>query len=283
MSFKKLTAAEERVIIHKGTEAPFSGEYYDNATKGKYFCKQCGAELFDSNDKFDSGCGWPSFDDEISNSVKKVTDSDGRRTEILCKNCDGHLGHIFNGEGFTTKDKRYCVNSISLNFVEEKFSENFEKAYFAAGCFWGVEYFFNKSWGVKSAISGYIGGHVESPTYEQVCSKQTGHIEAVEVIFDSKETNFEILCKLFFEIHNPEQVGGQGPDIGPQYVSAIFYTNENQKIIAKKLIKILEEKDLKIATQLIAAPKFWNAELYHQGYYDKNGKAPYCHSRVKRF
>ena len=106
MSFKKLTAAEERVIIHKGTEAPFSGEYYDNATKGKYLCKQCGAELFDSNDKFDSGCGWPSFDDEISNSVKKVIDSDGRRTEILCKNCDGHLGHIFNGEGFTTKDAR---------------------------------------------------------------------------------------------------------------------------------------------------------------------------------
>lgn len=120
MNLKKLTPEEARVIIHKGTEAPFSGEFCDNHREGKYLCKQCGAELFSSKDKFDSGCGWPSFDDEIPASVKKVLDKDGRRTEILCKKCDGHLGHIFHGEGFTTKDARYCVNSISLDFVEEK-------------------------------------------------------------------------------------------------------------------------------------------------------------------
>lgn len=118
MNLKKLTAAEERIIIHKGTEPPFSGELYENKRRGKYLCKHCGAELFSSEHKFESGCGWPSFDDEIPDSVEKVTDADGRRIEILCKKCGGHLGHIFHGEGFTKKDARYCVNSISLEFVE---------------------------------------------------------------------------------------------------------------------------------------------------------------------
>ena len=283
MNLKKLSNEEARVILHKGTEAPFSGEFYENNRRGKYFCKQCGAELFTSDDQFDSGCGWPSFDDEIPDSVNKVPDADGRRVEILCKKCDGHLGHIFHGEGITTKDARYCINSISLDFVEEKTPQNFEKTYFAAGCFWGVENLLRKAKGVKSAISGYIGGAKENPTYEEVCTKKTGHIEAVEIIFDPKETNFETLAKLFFEIHDPEQTDGQGPDKGSQYISAIFYANENQKIIAEMLIKILEEKGLKIATKLIPAPHFWPAELYHQNYYGKNGKTPYCHSWVKRF
>jgi methionine-R-sulfoxide reductase len=117
---KKLTKEEEFVILHKGTEAPFSGDLYENNRRGKYLCKQCQAELFSSEDKFDSGCGWPSFDDEIIGSVKKIPDADGRRIEILCQKCDGHLGHIFHGEGFTKKSVRYCVNSISLSFVDEK-------------------------------------------------------------------------------------------------------------------------------------------------------------------
>ena len=120
MTLKKLSEQEARVILHKGTEAPFSGEFFENNRAGKYLCKQCSAELFSSTDQFDSGCGWPSFDDEFPDSVKKVTDKDGRRTEILCKKCDGHLGHIFSGEGFTTKDARYCVNSISLDFIGVK-------------------------------------------------------------------------------------------------------------------------------------------------------------------
>ncbi len=283
MFLKKLTESEANVLLHKGTEAPFSGEFFENNRAGKYLCKQCSAELFLSTDQFDSGCGWPSFDDEISDSVKKIIDADRCRTEILCKKCDGHLGHIFHGEGFTTKDVRYCVNSISLDFIAEKFDENFEKAFFAAGCFWGVEYFFKNAKGVKSALSGYIGGLKENPTYEEVCTKTTGHIEAVEVIFDRRETNFETLTKLFFEIHNPEQTDGQGPDKGPQYLSAIFYTDKEQKNIAEKLIKILEKKGMKIATKLLPVEKFWTAELYHQGYYTKNGKMPYCHGRTKRF
>lgn len=119
MPFKELTPEEERIILHKGTEAPFSGEYNDHKDQGIYCCRRCGSQLFGSEDKFNSNCGWPSFDDEIPDSVKKVIDSDGRRTEILCKNCDGHLGHIFEGEGYTDKNNRYCVNSLSLLFTKD--------------------------------------------------------------------------------------------------------------------------------------------------------------------
>ncbi len=280
---KKLSDKEKYVIINKGTEAPFSGEFYENNRVGKYFCKQCGALLFSSKNQFDSGCGWPSFDDELSDSVKKIQDKDGRRVEILCKNCDGHLGHIFHGEEITTKNVRYCVNSISLDFKEQDIQENDEIAYFAAGCFWGVEYYFQKEFGVKSVRSGYMGGGVKNPNYEAVCKGDSGHLEVVEIIFDRKKTNFEKLCKLFFEIHDQSQENGQGPDIGSQYLSAIFFANQEQKETALKLIEMLQNKGLKVTTILRKQEEFWPAELYHQGYYEKNGKNPYCHKRTKKF
>jgi methionine-R-sulfoxide reductase len=120
MSYKNLTEAERRVIIHKGTERPFSGKYYDHYEDGLYTCKRCGAELFRSEDKFNANCGWPSFDDEVEGAVERKPDPDGMRTEILCANCGAHLGHVFKGEGFTPKNTRHCVNSISLNFIPEE-------------------------------------------------------------------------------------------------------------------------------------------------------------------
>ncbi|MFA7245112.1 MAG: methionine-R-sulfoxide reductase [Candidatus Magasanikbacteria bacterium] len=117
--FKKLTPEEEQIILNKGTEAPFSGEYYLNNDKGVYTCKRCGTKLYKSEDKFDSGCGWPSFDDEIEGSIKRLVDSDGLRTEIQCANCGAHLGHVFAGEGMTPKNIRHCVNSLSLLFEKD--------------------------------------------------------------------------------------------------------------------------------------------------------------------
>ncbi|MBL56433.1 MAG: methionine sulfoxide reductase [Flavobacteriales bacterium] len=281
-NYRKLTDEEARVIIHKGTEYPFTGEYNTFKDQGVFHCKQCNTPLFSSKDKFNSGSGWPSFDDIIGNNVSEIPDSDGSRTEIVCATCGGHLGHVFRGEGFTDKNTRHCVNSISLQFESSDQSPR-DTAVFASGCFWGTEYHLQRLEGVIDTKPGYIGGHVKNPSYQQVCSGNTGHAEAVRVIFNPNIVTYEEIAKLYFETHDPTQIDRQGPDIGTQYRSEIFYSNDMQKKIANDLIKKLEAKGLKVATKLTVASTFWVAEDYHQDYYIKTGKQPYCHKYTKRF
>jgi len=283
-NYNTLTPYEESVIIHKGTEKPFFGEYVNTTAPGLYVCRQCNFPLYESKDKFVSECGWPSFDDEIKGHVLRVTDADGRRTEIICANCKGHLGHVFEGEHLTDKNVRHCVNSVSMKFIPATDIKNqTEKAIFAGGCFWGVEYYMKKIPGVSTVISGYTGGKTENPTYEEVCSGKSGHIEAVEISFNPQIVSYETLAKTFFEIHDPEQDGRQGPDIGSQYQSAIFYIDDKQKIIIEQLIAILTIKGYKIKTKILPSAKFFPAEEYHQNYYYRKGSVPYCHKYTKRF
>lgn len=282
VAYNKLTPEEKRVIIDKGTEAPFTGEFYNHKEAGTYICAQCNIPLYKSEDKFDSNCGWPSFDDEIPGAVKRVVDADGHRTEIVCSNCGAHLGHVFEGERLTAKDTRHCVNSISLNFIPDK-KTTIQKAYFAGGCFWGVEYYFSTAKGVLSTSVGYMGGEKDNPSYKEVCYEKTGHAETMEVVYDPELVAYEELAKLFFEIHDPTQVDRQGPDVGDQYRSEIFYTNDEQKEIVEKLINILIGKGYNIATKIEKADKFWIAEDYHQDYYQKKNGTPYCHIYEKKF
>ena len=276
--WKPLNPQEEAVIVHKATEAPYSGELLYNKGKGTYVCKRCGVKLYRSEDKFDSHCGWPSFDDEIPGAVKRIPDPDGYRTEIVCAHCGAHLGHVFTGEHLTDKNVRHCVNSLSMAFIPDD-----RVAYFAGGCFWGVEYYLEKIPGVKSVVSGYMGGTKPNPTYRDVSSGNSGYLETVAVTYDPSKVDFKTLAKTFFEIHDPTQQDRQGPDIGPQYQSAVFYNDETEKKVTEGLIERLKKNGYHVKTELIKAKTFYQAEAYHQDYYDRHHKQPYCHGYVKRF
>jgi peptide methionine sulfoxide reductase msrA/msrB len=272
------------VVQDKGTEKPFSGDYDQFGELGTYLCRQCGLALFRSSTKFHSGCGWPSFDEEIAGAVNRISDPDGRRVEIVCSRCQAHLGHVFQGEKFTDKNTRHCVNSLSLDFVSDLSVTDTEEAIFAAGCFWGVEYYFKQLPGVLNTQVGYSGGKHSHPTYREVCSGTSGHYEVMRVIYDPSKINYKQLTQFFFEIHDATQNNGQGPDIGQQYQSAIFYYNDEQKKTAEELIRQLENiLHHQIATKVLPVTTFWPAEESHQDYYAKTGKAPYCHRHQKIF
>jgi peptide methionine sulfoxide reductase msrA/msrB len=272
----ELTPFERFVIENKGTEPPFTGLFTTKKSQGTYHCKRCNQPLYTSEHKFASSCGWPSFDDEIQGAIKRLPDPDGRRIEIICSKCEAHLGHVFKGEFLTPKNLRHCVNSVSLNFVPKE-TPSKKTVILASGCFWGTQHFLSRITGVIQTQVGYTGGHVDQPTYQQVCSGTTGHVEAVLVEYDPSLVSFEEILRVYFETHDFSQADGQGPDIGPQYLSVAFYETPEEKSAIESLISLLNALGHRVVTQVKPRAFFWTGEEYHQNYYERKGETPYCH------
>jgi peptide methionine sulfoxide reductase msrA/msrB len=285
---KKLSPEAYRVTQQAGTEAAFCGNLLDNKKDGVYYCVVCGLPLFSSEHKFNSGTGWPSFYREFDpdHVSRKADKSHGMtRVEINCARCGSHLGHVFD-DGPKPTGERHCLNSASLVFHEkgealppESKPLQTETAYFAGGCFWGVEHFFQEGPGVIDAVSGYMQGDMDRPTYKDVCTDRTGHAETVKVVFDPKRITYRRLLEAFFVMHDATQLDRQGPDVGKQYRSGIWYTSEDQKRQAEQYIAELQAAEpyrgRKIVTQIEPARTFWPAEEYHQNYIANTGRA--CH------
>ncbi|MFZ2190304.1 MAG: bifunctional methionine sulfoxide reductase B/A protein [Candidatus Magasanikiibacteriota bacterium] len=284
MKLNKLSKKEKEVIVNKETEPPFSGEYEGFFESGIYLCRQCSAPLYRSEDKFEANCGWPSFDDEISKAVRRQRDVDGIRMEILCNSCGAHLGHVFVGEKLTVKNTRHCVNSLSMHFVPADFKvRETTFAVFGGGCFWCLESVFKELRGINSIVSGYAGGYLNSPSYEQVCSGKTGHAEVVKIYYDTNIINYETLLEIFFSVHDPTTLNRQGDDLGEQYRSVILYKTWQQKVLAENFIKELENDKIyskSIVTELLPLLAFYPAEEYHQNYFQKNPNEAYCQTVI---
>ncbi len=301
---KKLTPEQYRVTQNAGTEPAFCGTLLDNKKDGAYYCIVCGLPLFSSSNKFDSGSGWPSFFAPFDppHVVNKVDNSHGmERVEINCARCSAHLGHVFE-DGPKPTGLRYCLNGASLVFhakgeelpVESRpaaAAVTLEAAYFAGGCFWGAEHYFQLAPGVVSAESGYMQGSSASPTYKEVCEQDSvpkaargadfkTHAEVVKVVFDPKRISYARLLEGFFEMHDPTTLNSQGPDYGTQYRSGLYFATPAQGEIAKKFVAQLAAKNLfegkRIVTEIEAAKTFYVAEDYHQDYLVKHPERG-CH------
>ena len=277
----RLTIEQFRIGRTEGTERAFCGVFHDNHRKGVYFCAGCGLPLFFSGDKFDSGTGWPSFFQPFAEeNIGEQTDSalGMTRTEVHCVRCDMHLGHVF-PDGPKPTGLRYCINSAVLSFQEEGPAPAVETIYLGAGCFWGVEEVFAQFPGTKSTEVGYAGGETKNPTYESVCTHTTGHAEVLKLEYETKKTDTAKVLEYFFKIHDPTTLNRQGPDVGDQYRSAIFFTRPEQEEVAREVMeKLTAKKEFSrpIVTQVDLAGPYTKGEEYHQKYFQKHGGGG-CH------
>ncbi len=286
---KKLTPEQYKVTQKAGTEPAFCGNLLDNHKDGEYLCVVCGLPLFSSASKFNSGTGWPSFFAPFDPDHVSYKKDDGHgmdRVEINCARCGSHLGHVFE-DGPKPTGLRYCLNSAALTFHDkgtplplESRPVPLKTAYFAGGCFWGIEHRFHECPGVADAVSGYMNGKTENPDYEAVCSHTTGHAEAVKVTFDPNKVSYRQLLDGFFRMHDPTQLDRQGPDVGDQYRSAVFTTDDQQLAEARAYAAALQATPQfagkKIVTVIEPARQFYPAEEYHQNYVERTGRA--CHA-----
>jgi peptide methionine sulfoxide reductase msrA/msrB len=273
------------VTQHAGTERAGSSPLDEEKRKGIFVSVVGGLPLFRSEDKFDSGTGWPSFTAPFDpdHVILREDSSFGmKRVEVLDARSGAHLGHVFD-DGPAPTGKRYCINGAALRFLPDGAELPpdsrplpTETAYFAGGCFWGVEDLFQETPGVLDAVSGYMGGHVDEPTYPLVCGGGTGHAETVKVVFDPKRVTYRKLLEVFFANHDPTTPNRQGPDHGEQYRSAIFATGPEQLAAAQAYVDELARTPRyagrRIVTQIVPpGPRFWPAEDYHQDYHLKHG------------
>lgn len=281
-AWKNLLSEEQYAVLrNKETERPFTGKLLHNQEKGIYTCAGCGSELFTDEMKFDAHCGWPSFDREIlGGKIRQVEDrTHGMvRTEIICARCGGHLGHLFD-DGPTSTGMRYCVNSASLNFTKQQKASLQDTITLGGGCYWCVEAVYEKLDGVEAVISGFSGGTIANPTYQEVCLEKTGHAEVVQIIFNPKKTSVEEILQVFFTVHDPTTYHRQGADVGEQYRSVIYYHNSSQYAIARSIIDELNKNkayENPVLTELEPYTAFYPADAEHQDYYMKNANKPYC-------